>query len=358
MDLYFRNVECYDDLRNTCLTSARALLRLFFGVAAVAAMGGSGHRLPPAAAQQIVDYINSNLSDKAIHNCTGVDRKCILKLRRNLKYWGAAYAPRGASIKLGRPATLCQAHIDGLSDYLYGYPQAYIEEMIDYLHTQFGVKVSIWTVYRALKKIGWSRKVATKRAREQSEPLRRTFAARVHNLYKAEQIIALDKSACNKQTGDCKYSWLPVSTPVEVVYSMKRSERWSILPAMTVEGYLTFVMFQGAITGEIFESFLLRVLKLLTPGYHVVVVDNASIHLSQRVRDLCADFGVFLEYLPPYSPDYNPIEKSFKHLKSWIKRNSTLAELFESFEDFLYYAVVEACGVGEYRSWFVMCGYP
>jgi transposase len=323
-------------------------------------MGGSGHRLPPASTQQLHDYMNAGYNNSAIHKATGVDRKCIRKVRMNLRYWGEAYPPRGETVKLGRPATLCQAHIDALRDYLHGYPQALVAEMMEHLHTQFGVEASYSTIYRALKKLRYSRKVASKHASEQSEPLRRAFIARVQNSYKAEQVVAVDESACNERTGDRKYGWSPQGTPVELVYSMKRSERWSVLPAITMEGYLTFVMFQGAITGEIFESFLLKVLKLLAPGYHVLVMDNASIHQSPRVRDLCADFGVDLEYLPPYSPDYNLIEKSFKVLKSWIKRNWKLAEQFNDFSYFLYFAIEQACcGVDvDVRSWFVMCGYP
>lgn len=44
------------------------------------------------------------------------------------------------------------------------------------------------------------------------------------------------------------------------------------------------------------------------PGpYSVLVLDNASIHKGQRLRNLCENKGVRLEYLPPYSPDYNPV---------------------------------------------------
>jgi transposase len=140
---------------------------------------------------------------------------------------------------------------------------------------------------------------------------------------------------------------------------MKRSERWSILPAVTVNGYIAFTMFQGAITAEVYEQFLLdSVLPYATPGYSVLVMDNASIHRSPRVRHLCAAFGVFLEYLPPYSPDFNPIEKSFKVLKSWIKRNYKVAEYFKDYSYFLYCAVQQACYYNvDARPWFVMCGY-
>lgn len=50
-------------------------------------------------------------------------------------------------------------------------------------------------------------------------------------------------------------------------------------------------------------------------------MDNASFHRTARVEDLCAEAGVVLMYLPPYSPDLNPIEEFFAELKAFIRRN-------------------------------------
>jgi transposase len=50
-------------------------------------------------------------------------------------------------------------------------------------------------------------------------------------------------------------------------------------------------------------------------------MDNASFHRSDRLDQLCAAAGVKLLYLPPYSPDLNPIEEFFAELKAFIKRN-------------------------------------
>ena len=50
---------------------------------------------------------------------------------------------------------------------------------------------------------------------------------------------------------------------------------------------------------------------------------------------MCRDVGVQLVFLPPYSPDLNPIEESFAELKAWIKKNRALADDCESFEAFL-----------------------
>ena len=59
----------------------------------------------------------------------------------------------------------------------------------------------------------------------------------------------------------------------------------------------------------------------------VFVMDNASFHRSDGVKQLCCEAGVKLLYLPPYSPDLNPIEEFFAELKTFIKRN------WQSFKD-------------------------
>ena len=71
----------------------------------------------------------------------------------------------------------------------------------------------------------------------------------------------------------------------------------------------------------------------------ILILDNALIYKSARLRDLCKEYGVLLVFLPPYLPDFNPIKATFKDLKAWIKRNYRLAETIESFEAFLYFAI-------------------
>ena len=50
---------------------------------------------------------------------------------------------------------------------------------------------------------------------------------------------------------------------------------------------------------------------------------------------MCDDAGVLLEFLPPYSPDLNPIEEAFAEMKAWVKKNYQLAVLHKSFEGLL-----------------------
>jgi transposase len=83
-------------------------------------------------------------------------------------------------------------------------------------------------------------------------------------------------------------------------------------------------VFQGSTEGEIFEDFIKELLshcgKWPEPK-SVIVMDNASFHRIERVEQLCRKAGVKLMYLPPYSPDLNPIEEFFAELKAFIKKN-------------------------------------
>lgn len=78
--------------------------------------------------------------------------------------------------------------------------------------------------------------------------------------------------------------------------------------------------FHGTCNTEFFnkwiEEFLITELK---PG-QTVIMDNVSFHKSPKTKELIEKAGCKLLYLPPYSPDLNPIEKFWANLKKWIKK--------------------------------------
>jgi hypothetical protein len=77
-------------------------------------------------------------------------------------------------------------------------------------------------------------------------------------------------------------------------------------------------------------------------------MDNASFHHSEQIESMCREAGVKLVYLPPYSPDLNPIEEFFAELKAYIKRSWAMYEAFpeQGFRNFLE-VCVEAVGSKE-----------
>ena len=83
-------------------------------------------------------------------------------------------------------------------------------------------------------------------------------------------------------------------------------------------------VFQGSTDTAVFEDFIEQLLHHCgrwPEPKSVLIMDNASFHHSTRIEQLCREAGVKLLYLPPYSPDLNPIEEFFTELKMFIKRN-------------------------------------
>jgi transposase len=98
---------------------------------------------------------------------------------------------------------------------------------------------------------------------------------------------------------------------------------WSLLStvaAMTAGGMLTAATFDAAVDTGAFVAFVGQCLvPNLRPG-QVVVMDNLAAHKSPRVAELIAAAGARVLYLPPYSPDYNPIEMAISKTKAALRR--------------------------------------
>lgn len=100
------------------------------------------------------------------------------------------------------------------------------------------------------------------------------------------------------------------------------------------------MVFNGSCTTELFnnrvEHFLI---KELQPG-QFVVMDNASFHKSQKTKELIESVDCKLIFLPPYSPDLNPIEKFWANMKRWIKQQlAHFNTLYDSLVSFFNYAI-------------------
>lgn len=107
-------------------------------------------------------------------------------------------------------------------------------------------------------------------------------------------------------------------------------------------------------TKEVFEAYLEHfLLPALKPG-QIVVMDNLSAHKGERVRGLIEGRGCELLYLPPYSPDYNPIEEAFSKIKGFLR------EVGARTREALVEAVgraLDAVSAKDARGFFAHCGY-
>jgi transposase len=129
----------------------------------------------------------------------------------------------------------------------------------------------------------------------------------------------------------------------------------TLLAALTPAGIGPSLVVTGAVDRPAFEAFVEQLLvPRLRPG-QVVIWDNLSVHTGARARALLEAAGCRLLFLPPYSPDFNPIEPAFAALKADLRQRA--ARTPEALE--------QAIGVGldsitahDARAFFAHCSYP
>jgi transposase len=93
----------------------------------------------------------------------------------------------------------------------------------------------------------------------------------------------------------------------------------TLIAALGTEGMRCSTVVDGVVNADVFEAFVEQVLvSQLRPG-DVVIMDNLSSHKRSRTRELIEAAGAQLEYLPPYSPDLNPIEMVFAKVKNLLR---------------------------------------
>src|SRR6187549_188320 len=91
---------------------------------------------------------------------------------------------------------------------------------------------------------------------------------------------------------------------------------------LTTRGFIAPYVLDGAMNGTIFKAWVEQMLApALRPG-DIVVMDNLSAHKVAGVRQAIEAQGAELRYLPPYSPDLNPIEQAFAKLKAMLRKSA------------------------------------
>jgi len=111
---------------------------------------------------------------------------------------------------------------------------------------------------------------------------------------------------------------------------------------------------EGSTSKEVFEAYIEHFLAPNLKGGQVVVMDNLSAHKGHRVKRLIKDRGCQLLYLPPYSPDLNPIEEAFSKIKRLLRiiEARTKETLVEGIGKAL-----NVVGASDARGFFTHCGY-
>ena len=128
----------------------------------------------------------------------------------------------------------------------------------------------------------------------------------------------------------------------------------TILSAIRLDGSTESMTIEGATTADVFLIYIRRILCPTLRSTDVVILDNLSSHKVPGIREAIEKTGAPLKYLPPYSPDFNPIEKMWSKIKTTLRKIKarTGRQLSIAIKRaFLAITASDATG------WFKSCGY-
>ena len=133
-----------------------------------------------------------------------------------------------------------------------------------------------------------------------------------------ERLVYIDESGIEMTT--CKdRGWGKRSEKLLCKKSGKYYQRTNIIAGYVNHKSIAPMLFKGSCNTQLMEAWVEQFLiKELKQG-QVVIMDNAAFHRSQKTKDLIESVGCRIIFLPPYSPDLNPIEKFWANMKRWIK---------------------------------------
>lgn len=129
---------------------------------------------------------------------------------------------------------------------------------------------------------------------------------------------------------------------------------YTVIAALGLNEISATWMLEGAMTGEAFDFYVEQILCPTLRKGDLIFIDNLNVHKSARARALIEGCGARLEFLPPYSPDFNPIEQCWSKIKTVLRRLK--ARTFDELVDALCVAF-ESISPKDARAWFAYCGY-
>ncbi|WP_423220318.1 IS630 family transposase [Azotobacter chroococcum] len=235
----------------------------------------------------------------------------------------------------GKPRGL---RLDPHADYLLGLleqtPDLTLAELAATLERERGIRVSLATVWTFLDRHGMTFKKKTAHAAEQQRP--DVQAARQEWFeeqpgFDWRKLIFVDETAAATNLARLR-GWAPRGERCLAAVPHGHWKTTTFTAGLRVDGLTAPLVLDGAMNGPAFLAYVGQVLvPELTPG-DIVVMDNLPAHKVAGVRQAIEGAGATLRYLPPYSPDLNPIEMAFSKLKALLRKAAarTVPELWQS----------------------------
>jgi transposase len=247
----------------------------------------------------------------------------------------------------GRPAKLTPAELRLVPDFLWHGPEAYgfrgevwtCGRVAQVLKEEWGVEYSSSHVSRILKGLGWTPQVPITRAIQRDEAAIERWRAEVWPTLRARAkrerrtLVFVDEAGFYLLPGVVRTYGPRGQTPI--IPEWQTRDHLSVMGGVTPAGRVYTLARQESLNGLHSVEFLGHLLRLA--GDRLLVIwDGSPIHRRAAVRDFVAGTRgqVWLEALPPYAPDLNPVEWAWQHLKHVELRNLVCLDLEELHGEF------------------------
>ena len=213
-------------------------------------------------------------------------------------------------------------------------PGIYLRELQAEVKLVTGLELAASTICQFFYAQGFTRQKMQLIAKQRDEILRSTFAAEV-SVYNADMFVYLDETGTDRRDALRRYAYSWRGRPAKSHKLLVRGEHVTAIASMSCAGILDCKLVYGGVDGDTFYDFVQsNLLPHLMPfngtnPHSVVVLDNASIHHVDGIQSMIQEVGALILYLPPYSPDYNPIEEAFGKVKAITKAYESEMDLGE-----------------------------
>ena len=169
----------------------------------------------------------------------------------------------------------------------------------------------------------------------------------------AKRLVFVDEMGSNTSLHEL-YAYAPKGERAYCSVARNRGKNTTLLASMSLSGMGSSMVIEGGVNGTVFEGYLREMLVPALGEGDVVVMDNLSVHKSERVREMIECAGAEILYLPPYSPDFNPIEEAFSKIKNLLRKVG--ARVREALVEAIGEALSEVTEE-DARAFFEHCGY-
>ncbi len=174
-------------------------------------------------------------------------------------------------------------------------------------------------------------KKKTLRYYEQKEEQVKEYLNEISDVLK-ENIVYIDESGINTYLYR-EYAYSKRGKKVYDKIKGRKFKRTNIVAAKYRKEIIAPMQYDTAMTGEFFEGWFEEILLPKLPQNVVIVMDNASFHRKDQLNEIAEDHNITLLFLPPYSPELNPIEKFWANMKRFLRN---FLYKFASLNDALY----------------------